>query len=316
MHGFLIVENAGALAVMPRIPLPHGLESTFVRNRRFHNWQLFRESHRGLDRLVAVDVDPQTEQPRVDQWTSRAIEIYIPTGPWIVPAQSRRPALTFSLAAKGPELVEAKELLRRSHPLGPPRAGMVLTCKYTHAEEQRSVLQGSSGVDPTSAAWDKDPGGIVGCLVIGVLYHGNPTGRLHLIRDYGMTEEYYYAPRDQVVRRLGIAWISRVAVDAPYHGHAIGTALVAEARTIVAPQHFPTQPRFLEVIRSVRADKAHSLVVNQEASDFITRGGFNRAPELLPSRRLPKANGGTEGDLWEANWMRKLYYYAETGGHR
>jgi hypothetical protein len=131
--------------------------------------------------------------------------------------------------------------------------------------------------------------------------------------------------RWKVVSELGLYWISRVAIEAPFQGVGIGSALCDAAREVAATRMLePGQ--FVELIRRLPITRYEEIKAGE--GDFLT--GRSRIFSLqLPftlrtpylSRKPPRA--------WNASrrrWDRRpaidgthpagdclAYYYAETG---
>jgi GNAT superfamily N-acetyltransferase len=181
-------------------------------------------------------------------------QINLSVDPWIRRHRETQAGLRFQLATDDSHLIEARELLERSHPKRSPNTGLYLICSFVDLEEQeahfRDKKRTSGRHDLWSPVWHAAPSYVVGCLVISRLFHGNPRGRRGIIEDSGIQIPEDPPPtRDVIVKSLSVAWVSRIAVDAPYRDMGIGTALLKEARRI-AQDRFPWPTKYLEVIRT------------------------------------------------------------------
>lgn len=129
--------------------------------------------------------------------------------------------------------------------------------------------------------------------------------------------------RSDVVDTLGVLWLSRIAVDAPYRrrqADGVGQALVAEARSAV--RRLPWNTRSIEVIRTIgySTDQERSKVklllqsaedADHKAEDFLTSAGYELAPEALrssPTRPFDEAGNCSTNRVA----TKKLYYYTLT----
>ena len=237
-------------------------------------------------------------------------QIDISANSWEAPyGNSRRLGLRFRLAIDDAGLIEARQLLERSHPRRAPASGIYLLCHFTDADEQEHIRvnrRQSTFSEPWSSAWNSPKGAIVGCIVISRLFHGNPSGREHIRKHIRLTrEKYERASRRERVQMLGVAWISRIGVDAPYRGLGIGEALAAEALQ-VAKDRLPWQPKYLEVIRTVKKEEVEIVA---KSGDFLTRAGYHRSPDVTRSSPLrPLDAGGNRMPATEP--CRKLYYWS------
>jgi GNAT superfamily N-acetyltransferase len=240
--------------------------------------------------------------------TSEA-SVNLSTEPWRPTRQNSHLGLEFRIAADDARLIEARQVLERSHPHRSPASGVFLVCSIVDAAQQRELLAAPEGEreDPWSSAWTDRPSRVVGCVVMSRLFHGNPLGRAEIAAAAGVP----FAPdmdRDQAVNQLRVAWLSRIAVDAPYRGGGIGAALVAEARQVAATR-LPWQPRYLEVIRTVTTAQAKEKAEGAK-DDFLTRAGYRLADRQVRCSplRLYDDDGCRRTDVVPC---RQLYYWTE-----
>lgn len=223
--------------------------------------------------------------------------------------------LEFWVVEKDVDRIQALQIILRSHYLSPPKQGLILGCRFKDQETQRQVLQqarqGNLGQprDEWSVAWEEKPGGMVACAILDTLIHGNPKGRREIAVSLGredLLNQWKTLKRTHILNELQIAWVSRIAVDAPYRGIGIGT-LLAKHLANLAYYHRVPQATATEVITTVPAEHAKSLLEAKE-NDFLIQAGYSLCKEIRYSRPLLDVNS-TTGDRTIFKKARKLYYY-------
>jgi GNAT superfamily N-acetyltransferase len=278
-------------------PFPHGIEKGIKLNTRTDNpeWRLVRRG----DTIFA--------QPTVGGPMLGRSEINLSTEDWEPQDHFATVGLRFKLAPADNTLIEARELLARSHPHGAPSTGVFIVCSMSDPEAQRRLLSRplDDRNDPWSSAWGGRLGSVVGCVVLSRLFHGNPGFRREIAAVEGTNIDG--RPRDQIVDLLGLIWLSRVAVDAPYRSCGIGRALVAEARRVAADR-LPWSARYVEVIRTVTAKQAKRRH-EKGYEDFFTQAGYNLAEAergCAPMRDFNR--DGTRMTYVQS--CKRIYYWA------
>ncbi|WP_373235260.1 hypothetical protein, partial [Mycobacterium marinum] len=160
--------------------------------------------------------------------------------------------LEIAIPAYGKDLFQAQALLRRSHPRGAPFAGIVVTARFANTAEQENVRCASAKrmpqADPWSPAWGEAGGSIVGAITVSRLFHGAPNGRKAIAEALGIELPTGEDARKKTVEQLGLVWVSRVAVDAPYRHSEIGTQLLRTLRTSIGAT-LPWEPGRVEVLQ-------------------------------------------------------------------
>jgi len=237
-------------------------------------------------RLAQIRVGGQTYQTQTNQASGRLdLEVAIP--------------------GHGADLFHALALLRRSHPRGIPASGIVVTAKFADTAAQKQVRESArrGGQDPWSPAWHEGLGLVVGALTVSRLFHGEPKGRIGLAQGMGIQLPQAIS-RALAIDKLGVVWVSRIGVDAPYRGCGVGTALLDLVRTSIGAT-LPWQPRVIEVLQSVPRANATT------ASRFFTAAGYrlDRDTYTAPVRRIDQS-GKPESNLTP---QRSLYYWAAIG---
>ncbi len=208
-----------------------------------------------------------------------------------------------TIPGRGPDLFHALTVVRRSHPRGAPATGIVVAAKFANRAAQTQVRKAAAKdkVDPWSPAWHERSGLVVGALTISRLFHGNPKGRIDLANGLGV-ELPDGIRQGQAVKELGVIWVSRIAVDAPYRRCGIGTALLELLRTSIGAT-LPWQPRAIEVMQSVPSTDVI------EASNFFVDAEYRfvRDTPTAPTRMIDtKGNPGVD-----LTALRSLYYWAQ-----
>jgi hypothetical protein len=218
--------------------------------------------------------------------------------------------LTVAIPPHGRDLFHASAILRRSHPRGMPASGIVVTARFTDLADQSEVRESARGTgkDLWSPAWDEGAGSVVGALTISRLFHGEPKGRSVLQQKLGLNLPEG-ASRYEAVTRLGVVWVSRIAVDAPYRDRGIGKELLRVLRTSIGAT-FPWYPRLIEVMQSVPSEKATPARLSETDRSFFSHAGYHRyekATYTAPARMV--GDDGLPADDLTA--LRTLYYWAE-----
>ncbi len=128
--------------------------------------------------------------------------------------------------------------------------------------------------------------------------HGNPKGRRDLAERRFPELKVERLRRNEIVDKMGLALISRVAVEPNLHGYGVGRALAQECRrqaTSLVPGS-----RYVEVMTSQRLRDAQRLIKKENAaSDFLQAAGFRLAP-IFTRIKQPRRDGRD----------RRLYYWA------
>lgn len=220
-------------------------------------------------------------------------------------------SIEVTIPGRGADLFHAMALLRRSHPRGLPSSGVIITAKFTNPTVQLRVREAAkkrlnaaadkTRFDPWSPAWDEPAGLVVGALCVSRLFHGNPKGRVELAHGIraGLPEGI---GQGDAVKELAVVWVSRIAVDAPYRGSGVGTALLDLLRTSIGAT-LPWQPRAIEVMQSVPSADA------TKASKFFTDAQYEYVLSTPTARtRLIDATGRPQTEFTS---LRSLYYWAK-----
>lgn len=213
---------------------------------------------------------------------------------------------------RGADLFHALALLRRSHPRGIPPSGIVITAKFSDhgaemdvrkvAKRAMSEAKDKTLYDPWSPAWNEGTGLVVGAVTVSRLFHGNPKGRFELAQGMGIKLPES-DDRGDIVKELGVVWVSRIAVDAPYRHCGIGTLLLDQLRTSIGAT-LPWLPRVIEVMQSVPSASA----AETGGSKFFTDAGYRyERATYTPPTRMIDATGRPESKLTP---LRTLYYWA------
>jgi GNAT superfamily N-acetyltransferase len=141
---------------------------------------------------------------------------------------------------------------------------------------------------------------LIGAAVVksGIMY-AKPNGRRDLAERNFPYLAYDKLSRAEVVRQMGLALISRVAVEPQLQRHGIGRVLAEECRKR-APTLVPGS-RFIEVMTSQRLQDAKRLLKKKNAAnDFLQAAGFRLVP-ILTKIQKPRQQNGRD---------RRLYYWA------
>jgi hypothetical protein len=119
---------------------------------------------------------------------------------------------------------------------------------------------------------------VVGAAIIKPgMTHGNPTGRRDLAEKCFLGLKLEKLRRDQIVRQMGLALISRVAVEPQLHGYGIGRVLAKECRKRAVSVVPGSQ--YVEVMTSQRLSDAQKYLKTENAGrDFLQAAGFRLAP--------------------------------------
>lgn len=180
----------------------------------------------------------------------------------------------------------AHDLIARVHYLRPPRGGLILSCGI-RAEGPLSTPKPGRNQERPSVK-------LIACAVLETLWHGNPKGREIAAEKILERKIPRTWSRRDIVDRLRIGWVSRIAVEDDFQGLGIGTALTKELCRIAPVFRLPA-PRVLEVL--TRARQIDDPRYNGGARDFLCRAGFTKVGALASTDRSRAA--------------KMNYYYAE-----
>lgn len=212
---------------------------------------------------------------------------------------------------------KAMQTITRSHYLKAPDSGLILGCRFAEGSDQKKVLrarEGNAKLDPLSEAWQEDSGGMIACVVLDTLCHGNPKGRKQIADEEHAVDlvkgKWHKKDRAEIISRLKLLWVSRLAIDAPYRGLGLG-GLLARQSLIVGAKHRVPKAKYIEVMTTLPTERAKSLVKGEGGEhDFLVEAGYTRVPELLRSGRISLPDPKT-GKRKEPVAAKKLYYYAK-----
>ncbi|WP_156447206.1 hypothetical protein [Bradyrhizobium yuanmingense] len=187
---------------------------------------------------------------------------------------------------------ELRRLIDRTHYQSGKTRGEFLGCYADKADLKRLA--------PDFAFDESKERVAVGAAVLqqGCSY-ANPRGRRHLAAEHFPKLKLDLLARNVIVQRMGLALISRVAVEPGLQGLGIGTNLALACRRQASILYPGT--RFVEVMTS-RTRHEWEQIKKQESSggDFLRAAGFRLAPFTTRAKN-PKERGGRD---------RVLYYWA------
>lgn len=138
-----------------------------------------------------------------------------------------------------------------------------------------------------------------GALVLGRgCAYAAPVGRYDLIKQHDIDLDLSQLNRGEVVNRLGLAMINRVAVHPDMKSAGVGTALAMVARKY-APKLF-AGAKFVEVMTTRRLKDAEAIAGGRYVGgDFLLSAGYSVASTVTGRK---SGNGGRTA---------MLYYFAE-----
>jgi hypothetical protein len=250
------------------------------------------------------------------------------------------PVIRVEAAVTEEERAAAKIIAARGHYLSVSHRGLILIAR----------IDNTNYVHRTRAAWwrglspqarkqlggamrrlSDGVGNIVGALHIDRLLHGDPAGRNDVRKRQGKRPNSPAARRSlgyrsRTVRQLGLYWVSRVTVDAPFQRIGIGSILCDAAREVVF-QRTLESGRYIELIRHMSIDEFNA--VRSGKSDFLT-GCSEKFGVKLPFTlrdpylsRKPMRASRTAFGRWSVSPSQRglrarrehclAYYYAKAG---
>jgi GNAT superfamily N-acetyltransferase len=255
------------------------------------------------------------------------------------PKRRGSPSIRIELAMTPADREVAGAIIKRGHYLGASRRGMILLARIDKAPFVRHrwkawwgalepKVRCQSGGRLASIVDQND--GVVGALQIERFWHGDPDGRSEIRKWAGlrpMTPKARSRPghRRRVVQQLGLYWISRVAVEAPFRNLGVGSLLCDAAREVIADRILPAG-KHVELIRQVPIAKFDEI--RRGKSDFLTglspvfgaRLRFRLARAYLsrkPARTWDEARGEWRPRGGSAKGQARTdclaYYYAKAG---
>lgn len=182
---------------------------------------------------------------------------------------------------------------------------MIKRVHYRDGDVDGEFILGFAKLDEVKAAQPEFVPGrmydnlcLVGTAVIkrGIT-HGNPKGRRDLAEKHFPEMKIERLRRDEIVNKIGLALISRVAVEPDLQGCGIGRVLAQECRKQAAS--LVPGSRYVEVMTSQRLHDAQRLVKKENTErDFLQAAGFRLVPIFTKAR---KPHDGRD---------RCLYYWA------
>jgi hypothetical protein len=258
----------------------------------------------------------------------------------IHPMRRGSPSIRIEMAITCADREVAGAIVKRGHYLGASRRGAMLLARidsnqfvHHHWEEWWGALgpRARSQLGGRLASIVDRNDGIVGALQIERFWHGDPDGRFEIRKRAGlrpMTPKARSRPghRRRVVEQLGLYWISRVAVEAPFRSFGIGSILCDAAREVIANRMVPPG-KHVELIRQMPIAKFNQI--RQGKGDFLTgcsaafgaRLAYRLAENYL-SRKAARTWDEAHGE-WTRQRVRSgkgnprtdclAYYYARAG---
>jgi GNAT superfamily N-acetyltransferase len=227
-------------------------------------------------------------------------------GSWrrVLPAFSRvvggnkraRPTFLIQTATLDAERLAALRVVERAHYLKARARGLVLLAIIQDPRSARRIrarwwAKLPRAVRARYGTLERATGGtgIVGALHLERLVHGNPLGRAAIYQldrkrppDGRSTRHPGF--RWRVVRQLGLYWISRIAVDAPFQELGIGSALCDAAREVAATRMLEPG-RYVELIRRLPIAQFEAIAGGK--GDFLTGDSKDFAAALPFKLRTP-----------------------------
>jgi GNAT superfamily N-acetyltransferase len=241
----------------------------------------------------------------------------------IVGDSRKRPLFRITAATEDADRLAAVRIVTRAHYLKARSRGLILLARIEDPHRARAIR---------AKWWSKLPletrrrygtleeatngtGQIVGALHLERLVHGHPLGRIAIYeqdqrRPPDKRSTRHPGFRWRVVRQLGLYWVSRIAVDEPFQGLGIGSALCDAAREVAAA--WMLEPgRYVELIRRLPITRFEAIAAGK--SDFLTgRSKMFAAP--LPFRlRTPYLSRKPARIKTQQNGDCLAYYYAKAG---
>ncbi len=208
----------------------------------------------------------------------------------------------------------AYNIIMRSHYMSTPLRGLILAIKFLEPEIQKSIINSpiTDRKDKWSPAWNEEVGSMVGCLVLDQLTYSNPKGRRNIAEDMKCNDllegPWYKQKRNVVIDRLNVAWVSRIAIDAPYRNLGLGTILADQVTKVARIKRIPSA-KYVEVFTTYSKEKANEIIADPNKA-FLTKANFLLFNEVLPSKELLQPNEHGNRVILEP--AKKLYFYRKT----
>lgn len=221
------------------------------------------------------------------------------------PESGRRIELTLWTVYSDRDRLASRQIVQRVHYLADNGRGMLLACAIANPDEQALIRKRNRKKhrDSQDVSWFVPCGGIVACGVVGRLLHGNPLAGRRLIADkLGLKNHWESMRRDEILKKMRIAWASRFAVDLPYQSLGLGAVLAVHLKQVARYYHAPSAD-FLEVITTTLKKAPIPL-----AKDFLVRAGYRKLETPMRSGGLMVMN---ETGYRVPQPAVKNYYYAD-----
>jgi hypothetical protein len=101
--------------------------------------------------------------------------------------------------------LRSREVIQREHYLSDPGQGMILACAFVDNGVQRNArkIAARRNVDTYKISWHLPAGGIVGCAIVGTMWHGNPRdGRQLIATNLGVGNEWLSWKRPEIIQNF------------------------------------------------------------------------------------------------------------------
>ena len=282
---------------IPLIKLPIGC----IANRRTLNDYNFKySSHSNVEKLIATS-----------KKSSESIEllpIYYATD-YIV-LEGKKIDIIIRELIEHTDYCVVNSIIESTHYLKPPYKGLTIVAEFKNKNDKELILTKSISSQNEYSDFEKIIAGfsnIAGCAIIDQMTYANPKGRKKIAEELNCNtllsngSKWKDNHRDEVLKLLKVAWISRFAISKLYQGLGIGTILAKHAAVVAGIKIIP-QVNFVEVFTTHPKQRAQEIL-ESDKKGFLKKAGYKIFNELLYSK--PKYN--SEDNNFSVN--KKLYYY-------
>ena len=199
-------------------------------------------------------------------------------------------------------------IIEGTHYLRPPYKGLTIVAEFKNKNDKGSILRECEKSQNEYSIFEKiiaDCSNIAGCAIIDYMTYANPSGRIEIAREMNcedlLTDETNKKSRDEILKLLKVAWVSRFAVSKLYQGIGIGTVLAKHVAIVAANKMIP-KANYVEVFTNHPIEMAKEILESQEKS-FLKKAGYKVYNKLLDSKPVYNSS---ENDF---STYRKLYFY-------
>ncbi len=189
-----------------------------------------------------------------------------------------------------------------THYLKPPYKGLMIKAEFVDGNDKSKILSSKSMSNIEKSI--SNVSNIIGVVIVDRMNYSKPKGRIKIAEELHC-EKYGALKRNEIVSKLKVSWLSRIAILSPYQNLGIGKILAEVAGKVVSKKVIPSS-NFIEVFTTQNVEQAQQIIDGKKSGIFIN-AGYTVYEELLSSKPMFDKNT----NLFFKT--KKLYYYKKVG---